>query len=119
MEEPARNLLCLVCGHEAHLQAGQEVEACPTCGDRLGTPADLDKTLTIRITEHELRVLTMWADNYARSINYQFVTRNILDRLATQTSISLSWSQEIADLRAALPEAEVKIFDKDGKEMEP
>lgn len=38
---------------------------CPACGDT-GVPMSIAQDVTLRINWHELRILTIWADNYAR-----------------------------------------------------
>lgn len=101
-------LLCLDCGAET-VDPPPGTKACPSCGES-SIPADLDDTATITLTTHELRILTMWADNYARTIGCGHVTRTILDRLAPQTDAALSLSQEFADLRAALPDSTVTVY---------
>ncbi len=37
---------------------------CPECGET-GIPADLDDSVNIKITWHELRVIVMWAERWA------------------------------------------------------
>lgn len=44
--------------------------------------------------------------------------RVILARLATQTDVALSLSQEIADVRAAFPDSTVTVTDSTGKELD-
>jgi hypothetical protein len=108
-------LLCLMCGVETDEFLGEPLAACPSCGDRSGMPADLDRMVAVRISEHELRILTMWATNWAaRSPETTTVMRVIVDRLATQTSIPLTLSQEIADVRAAFPDATVTVRNEHG-----
>jgi hypothetical protein len=87
-------------------------------------PANLDDSVMIHISTHELRILTMWADNWARYIadrspDAPKVVRLILDRLATQTSAALTLGQEIADVRAEFPEGQVRIYNSQGEEVEP
>lgn len=105
-------LLCMKCGVESTVT--EDTPGCPSCGDREGIPANLDDTVTLVMTRHELRILTMWADNHARSIKRAHVTQIILDRLAQQTDTPLTLSQEIADIRAAFPGSDVKVYDADG-----
>jgi hypothetical protein len=111
-------LLCLACGAESVITEGASVPGCPECGDRQGIPADLDDTVDVHISKHELRILTMWADNHARSIKMPHVTRIILDRLGTQTDAPLTLGQEIADVRAAFPDAEIRVYDDHGNEQD-
>lgn len=41
------------------------VSGCPTCGTH-SLPCDPKKDVEIKINTHELRVLTIWADNWAQ-----------------------------------------------------
>lgn len=61
---------CVVCRAEfneeeitAAFEAGKT--GCPACGDT-GLPMAIAQDMLIRINWHELRILTIWADNYAR-----------------------------------------------------
>lgn len=115
-------LLCLYCGAEIDVRDDERLTGCPQCSNA-GVPADLDDAVDIHITKHELRILTMWADNYARSVvdrhpDLPNVVSTICNRLATQTDVPLTLSQEIADLRAAFPESKVKIYRGDGTEVD-
>lgn len=117
--------LCLKCRNIAALDEGEEIDACPSCHDSKGIPADADDTITVTLTTHELRILTMWADNWAQhAATYRpenavlpKIIRGILDHLAQYTSAPLSISQEMADLRKAFPDAEVTVF-RDGERTE-
>lgn len=114
-------LLCMDCGSEIDPE-GRKLICCPECGSQ-SIPADLDDSVTITITNHELRILTMWASNWARArstaeLDLTKPISVILGRLGTQTTAALSLSQEIADVRAAFPESEVKVYDGTGKELD-
>jgi hypothetical protein len=110
-DEAVTRLLCLHCATEttSATAAASGGPGCPTCGNT-SIPADLDDILTVALTRHELRILTFWASNYATAIGCPEVTRTILDRLAPQTDASLSWSQELADLRAKMPESDIIVY---------
>lgn len=92
-----KRLLCLYCGHESQVDPSMVTE-CPTCHST-ARPADLEDTVDIHITKHELRVLTIFASEHAERIGLPVVTRTILDRLTTQTEIPLSLDHELADAR--------------------
>lgn len=60
---------CTACRSEftaADLREGTDdpVTACPKCGSK-GVPSDPRKDTTITINPHELRILTIWASNWA------------------------------------------------------
>lgn len=129
MADETLNLLCLVCGEPSYLT--EAPDECPKCGD-VGTPADLDETATVTLTKHELRILTFWADAYARlwgrvgydpSNRMSLTLKTIFDRLSMQTDTPLSFSQDLADLRMEINQkygnaAELILFDGAGRCME-
>lgn len=106
-------LLCLQCGEEADATGG--LRGCPSCGDREHVPADLDDTVTVTLTRHELRILTIWASNWGDQCGSPEATQVICDRLAQQTDAALTMSQEVADLRAAFGGDNVQVFGPDGQ----
>lgn len=114
-------LLCLRCRTVTQIKPDQHLAGCPGCGDRSGIPADADDTVTVTLTKHELRILTMWADNHARTIasrpgleHMPQITAGILDYLGQQTDAPLSLAQEMADVRAAFPDSTVTVY-RDGE----
>jgi hypothetical protein len=124
----SKHLLCLACGVESVVEADPDkgvytvnheiVHGCPACGDT-GVPADLADAVDVHITKHELRILTIWATNYARiSPEMTQAVRIITDRLGTQTDVALTFSQEIADLRATFPKTTVISYDAEGRQTE-
>ena len=108
-----RRLLCLCCGESIHgdEEVISRLSRCPHCQCDRHSPADLDRTVTVTLTEHELRILTMWTTNYARTLDEhcQRGVAGIVDRLGTQTTVPLTLSQELADVRAAFPDATVTV----------
>jgi hypothetical protein len=56
---------CVTCGGEFTEEQIQGATACPTCGDK-GVPVDPANDVELRINWHELRLLTIWSDNWAR-----------------------------------------------------
>lgn len=114
-EGETANLLCLVCGEPSYFEEGIFPDQCPNCGDT-GTPADLDETLNLTITAHELRVLTFWAEGYIKLLDRTAlmssesvarahkVLKTVFERLGMQTTVPLTMSQDIADFRSYLSE---------------
>ena len=105
--------LCLACSEwstkeeaDAAFAAGRP--GCPKCGDT-GVPSASDDEVTVKITWHELRVLVMWAENWAHSNKKETpkmprVVYGIADRLALQhldKAAPLTMRGEIAALREA------------------
>ena len=121
-----RRLLCLACSEESVVSDDVHTHGCPKCGDTVGVPADLADTVNIHITNHELRILTIWASNYADAMDQLHpndvplrpVVQGIIDRIGTQTTVPLTLSQEIADVRALFPDSEVHVYRADGTEMD-
>jgi hypothetical protein len=122
-----RRLLCLACGEESTVSDDVHQHGCPKCGDTTGAPADLGQSLDLHISTHELRIITMWAMNYAELMDRQHpdtgvslvsVMQVILNRIATQTNVALTLSQDIADLRAAFPNSDVTVTRDDGTPLD-
>lgn len=112
-------LLCLHCRTiTTASEDSPPLSGCPGCGST-AVPADADDTVTITLTTQELRVLTIWASNYAEAIKAQpncaeapKVVTGILDEIGRYTALPLSMRQEIADLRAEF--GEVAVYRQDG-----
>jgi hypothetical protein len=111
-------LLCLSCGNTT--ETGEPLNACPACGDKGHVPADLDDTVTVTLTKHELRIVTFWAESHARELGGDALKAMgvILLRLGTQTDVALTMSQEIADLRAVFADSKVTVHRDDGSEVD-
>lgn len=114
----ATRLLCLECGAEVATKPDEELDRCPACGDSAHIPADLDDIVHLNITRHELRVLTMWADNWGRLQNQQKAVKTIIDRIGMQTDAALTLSQELADVRAEFGQDSVRVIDGGGNEID-
>lgn len=113
MAEETINILCLACGEPSFIEPDADIQACPHCGDT-GLPADLDDTVTVTLTAHELRVLTFWSEAFSKDLikhgydpeqRTKKVLKTIVDRLSMQTDVALSQRQEMADLRALFQNA--------------
>lgn len=62
-----KHILCVECRSTFSDEEIEGHTSCPHCGST-GIPADLNDMVEIKITAHELRILTIWASNYAYSI---------------------------------------------------
>lgn len=110
-------LLCCHCREVTETVPDAEpLAGCPHCGST-GVPADADDTVTVTTTAHELRVLCIWASNYAEGIKdlpgcseSPRVVYGILDHLGTQTAVALSMRQEMADLRSMPGVSNVRVY---------
>ncbi len=58
---------CLICNEEFTREELEHASCCPKCGN-LGIPANPKEDVTIKINWYELRILIIWAENWARSI---------------------------------------------------
>lgn len=112
--------LCLNCrAVTENVHEDDKITGCPACGDQ-GVPANADETVTLTLTKHELRVLTIWASSYAAQgpalgyPNMPRVAQGILDEIGRYTDAALSLQQEISDVRQAFPESDVRVY-RDGK----
>lgn len=76
---------------------------CPACGtDAL--PVKVSNDVQVKINTHELRVLTIWASNYADAVNLGPSSRKtlecILQRLREQLpNVALTMTEEVRDLQ--------------------
>lgn len=95
---------CVQCDSEFTEEQLLDQLACPACGTK-SIPCDPSKDVQIKINTHELRILTIWADNWAqRAVDAQGkkTLHCILERLAKQLpSTPLTMGMEIADLQDA------------------
>lgn len=55
---------CTTCRSEFSESELAGVSACPRCGTK-GVPMSIAQDVTVRINWHELRILTIWASNWA------------------------------------------------------
>lgn len=97
-------------------------KSCPNCGDT-GIPANTEITVTITLTFHELRILTMWAEFYStrnpsitspKREQMQRVVYGITDRLLPQLPVGaapLTFQGELADLNAEFGPVETNYPD--------
>ena len=92
----------------------EDASSCPACGD-IGAPALISDDVAVRINWHELRILSIWAENWAKKIQQDDPKRNsgslltvmsIAERLQRQhpDKTKLTLFSEIRELREKLPE---------------
>jgi len=115
---------CTECRSEFTDAELEGASACPTCGTR-SIPMSIAQDTTIRINKHELRILTMWASNYAASIVSRDPSsraaksvQGIINALKSQVDVPLTLAdemQEVADATGSKVELhqsdDVKTFD--------
>lgn len=107
------NIRCIICGKEfKDEKIPENSECCPNCGTET-IPCDINDDINIKINWHELRILTIWAENWARHLDQnksQDDEKNLLtiltiaQRLQKQfpKKLPLTLFGEIKELRNAL-----------------
>lgn len=98
-----KTIRCTGCSAEFSDEELQGRTSCPACGTD-SVPCDIADDVAIDINWHELRILCMWATNYAVSMkkpNSSTSLRNIISRLEAQypTRTKLTLAGELAQLR--------------------
>lgn len=104
MEKTTR---CTMCAAEFSDEELKGAEACPRCGST-SIPCDVNEDVTIKVNWHELRILGIWASNWALekcSESSTVVLSAILDRLEKQfpDKTPLSLAREIKKLQEEFP----------------
>lgn len=61
-----KTIRCTDCSAEFAEEEVAGVSGCPTCGTR-GVPCAISEDVTLRINWHELRILGIWASNWAEA----------------------------------------------------
>lgn len=116
-----KTVRCTACAAEFTHEELENVSACPTCGTD-GVPSLIADDVTVRINWHELRILGIWASNYAGGKDIPEKLRRtllaILDRLEAQHpgKTPLTLSRELRQLGNATG-ATVEVHTKDGVEV--
>lgn len=107
---------CTLCGARFTAEEVADAECCPRCGDT-GTPCSTRNDVRIEVNWHELRILGIWAENWAAEHPPAAGQRPMLDIVAAITRrlqrqqpmmLPLTLSQEIAELPAALDKAGIQ-----------
>lgn len=108
---------CVDCGARF---AQEEIQGrgCPKC-DSQGVPCGVEQDVAVEINWHELRILVIWAENWAQhckrqgaeGVNMTMTVAAIARRLQVQhpAFTSLTLSGEIATLRADLAKKGIEI----------
>jgi hypothetical protein len=110
---------CVVCGGRYTEEQILGASACPGCAST-GVPCDPKQDLDVRINWHELRILVMWAENWARQsatsgtdpgFDGRAVVAGIARRLQGQQPdmIPLTLFGEIQDLRKEFGEVTTNV----------
>lgn len=96
---------CTTCRAEFDQSETEGASACPRCGST-GVPMWVSDDVTIKINLHELRILSIWADNWAREKcdqDVQEMLDAVLRALGRQLpGVSLTMEAEFQRLADAL-----------------
>lgn len=99
-----KHTLCLRCRKAFSDQEIKGHQACPACGGT-GVPADLRQKHTLTLTDHEWRLLFIWADNWAEKCEdgHKIIAGIIAEAKRQQPTLpALSLFAEIQDVANAL-----------------
>lgn len=111
---------CVQCESEFTLESLEGAKACPKCGTK-SVPMDTEKDVTVRINVHEIRILTIWASNWADQFcerTQQKTLAAIIQRLNAQLpGTPLTMRQEIGAIQEEFPSA--TLLGNDGKAIVP
>lgn len=108
---------CVLCSSDFTNSQLKSAKACPKCGEE-GLPMSPQQDVEVKINWHELRILTMWAENWANHIKDTLDVKGspiksifaIAKRLQDQHPLMspLTLSGEFEQLKQAYPGSEVK-----------
>lgn len=107
---------CLACNAEFTEKQIAKAVACPACGSK-STPCSPQEDVTIKINVHELRILGIWAENYAalkdneqldnpqwesmvKTVN--IICDRILDQFPEERKTSLTLTAEVRQVNKVL-----------------
>lgn len=115
---PDKTTRCIQCDGEFSEEELKQVTCCPKCRTR-SIPCDISRDLFVPANWQELRILCMWATNWADKLDDQAKSTMaaIVRRLETQRKDprwpALTLLGELRDLKAE--GHDIEAFDSDGK----
>ena len=102
---------CARCGARLTAEQTEGASCCPCCGST-GLPCDPSDDFLIEVNWHELRILGIWASNWADKLDdgAQASLRGILSRLERQAPdrAPLTLGGELRQMRQAIATGELK-----------
>jgi hypothetical protein len=105
---------CTDCATEFTDEQVKGATCCPACGTK-GLPCSISQDTTININWHELRILTIWATNWAENKcdeGGKKTLRSIIQRLQSQRKegwTALTILDEIKELPEALKKEGIEV----------
>lgn len=124
MADALKTTRCVTCREEFTEGQINGAQACPNCGDT-GNPMAIAQDVTISINWHELRILCLWADNWARTAQgmsdqsrraLASIIRTLMQFRPTSAP-ALTLFGEISELQNTFPGA--SLVADDGTEIVP
>ena len=111
---------CVDCGHRVSYRDSRGLSGCPSCGST-SIPCSAIDDVDLKVNWHELRILIIWAENWAAHCDgrdppegsprrWMMPTlKAIAKRLQTQypSRITLTLAGEFAELKQEIPSAEI------------
>jgi len=112
-----KTIRCTKCYEEFSEEETKNVSCCPKCGCK-ELPMSISQDVEIKINWHELRLLCIWAENWAeakcdddaRSTFEAIVER--LEKYRPEGSAALTIAREVKDLQEIYPDAMLVKGDK-------
>lgn len=111
-----KTMRCVDCYEEFSEEDVGDSEACPACGT-CTLPMSIDEDILLPINWHELRVLTIWASNYAEKLPDSsrislHKTLKRLDKYRPPGGAALTLVGEIKELQEHFPTASLYVDDE-------
>lgn len=120
LPDAPKTTLCVECRAEFTDEEIKGAFACPKCGSE-GVPGDLTQKATLTLTQHEWRIVFMWADNWARKCppGSQRALASIITEAHKQapTLPGLTMGEELQEVADVLGK-KVEMVGNDGKSQE-
>lgn len=121
MVDRKETVWCVLCGARFTHAEVDGHQCCSKCGHE-GVPCDTNLDLSVVINWHELRILGIWAENYARSCDakdssghlvqtVQAIARRLQRQFPDETPLTLS--EEIAELPRKMKTVGMQISNVD------
>ena len=115
-----KTIRCTKCYGEFSKEETKNVSCCPKCGSK-GLPMLISQDVEIKINWHELRILCIWAENWAEakfdqdsrdSRSMLEAMMNRLDKYRPEGGAALTLTREVKELQEVYPETILVRGDK-------
>lgn len=119
-----KDVRCVACRAEFTNQEIEGKSACPACQSK-SIPCDINMDVRVKINIHELRILGIFAENYARSTKDQsllhvidMIAQSIEAQLPPKKWRPLTMSRELRDLKEQFPKSKITFLPDNGEPEE-